>query len=128
MVLHVRDAAGRARALLDEHNYHAGVFHCFSGDRKMAEWAVERGFYISFAGNLTYGDERLADVCQVIPHDRLMVETDAPFLAPQGHRGRRNEPAWVAVVGETLAALHEVPIEVMAEKTSENTRSFYRLP
>ena len=56
-----------------------------------------------------------------------MVETDAPFLAPQGHRGKRNEPAWVAAVGETLATLHDVPVETVAEHTTRNARAFYRL-
>ena len=106
-----------------------GVLHCYSGNLDFARRAMDHGFYVSFSGIVTFKkSEDLRETARGVPLDRLMVETDAPFLAPQGHRGKRNEPAWVSVVGETLAALHDVPVEVMAEKTSENTRNFYRLP
>ena len=72
--------------------------------------------------------EDLRDVARGLPLDRLMVETDAPFLAPEGHRGQRNEPAWVGVVGETLARLHDRPLEDIAEQTTRNARDMYRLP
>jgi len=106
-----------------------GVLHCYSGNLDFARRAMEHGFYVSFSGIVTFkksGDLRAA--AAGVPLDRLMVETDAPFLAPQGHRGRRNEPAWVAVVGETLAQVHDVPVETIAHHTTANARRFYRLP
>jgi TatD DNase family protein len=106
-----------------------GVLHCYSGTLEFARRALDHGFYVSFSGIVTFKkSEALRDTARGIPLDRLMVETDAPFLAPQGHRGRRNEPAWVAVVGETLARVHAVPIETMAARTTENARRLYRLP
>ena len=105
-----------------------GVLHCYSGNLPFAKRAMEHGFYVSFSGIVTFKkSEDLRETARGIPLDRLMIETDAPFLAPQGHRGRRNEPVWVAVVGETLAALHDVPVETIAEQTTANARRFYRL-
>jgi len=127
MVLHVRDAAGRARAILDDHGYHCGVLHCFTGDRKMAEWAVERGYFVSFAGNLTYGDERLADVCRTIPRDRLMVETDAPYLSPEPERGRRNEPTFVRHTVRKMAELLGLTVREVGDLTRENARRCFRI-
>jgi TatD DNase family protein len=106
-----------------------GVLHCYTGSLDFAERAMEHGFYVSFSGILTFkNSSALREVARGIPVDRLMVETDAPFLAPQGHRGRRNEPAWVSVVGQTLAELHRCPVEEIAERTTANARTFYRIP
>lgn len=127
MVLHVRDAASRARSILEEHAYHAGVFHCFAGDHKMAEWAVEQGYYISFAGNLTFGDERLLGVVKTVPRDRLMVETDAPYLTPEPHRGKRNEPAFVEFTVRRLAELLGITPREAADLTRENARRCFRI-
>jgi TatD DNase family protein len=105
-----------------------GVLHCYTGSLEFAERAMEAGFYVSFSGIVTFkGSTELRDVAKAVPLDRLMVETDAPFLAPEGHRGKRNEPAWVPVVGETLAALHDCPVAEIAERTTDNARRFYRL-
>ena len=105
-----------------------GVLHCYSGTLDFARRALEHGFYVSFSGIVTFKkSDALRETARGLPLDRLMIETDAPFLAPQGHRGRRNEPAWVARVGETLAALHDVPLETVAERTTRNARAFYRL-
>ncbi len=106
-----------------------GVLHCYTGTREFAHRALDHGFYVSFSGIVTFKKaEALREVAASLPLDRLMVETDAPFLAPQGHRGSRNEPAWVTVVGAALAALHRVPVDAMAEATRANARRFYRLP
>jgi len=105
-----------------------GVLHCYSGTLDFARRALEHGFYVSFSGIVTFKkSEALRETARGLPLERLMVETDAPFLAPQGHRGRRNEPAWVSVVGETLARLHQLPVEAVAEQTTRNARRFYRL-
>jgi len=106
-----------------------GVLHCYTGSSAFAHRALDQGFYVSFSGIVTFkGSHELREVAKSIPLDRLLVETDAPFLAPEGHRGRRNEPAWVAVVGECLAGLHGVAPEVMAERTARNARTLFRLP
>lgn len=122
MVIHVRDAANRARQMLEEQGYFAGVFHCFSGDAKLAEWVVERGFYVSFAGNLTYADARLTDIVKFVPQDRLMVETDAPYLAPVPHRGKRNEPAFISLTVTKMAEILGLTPQETARLTLENAR------
>jgi TatD DNase family protein len=106
-----------------------GVLHCYTGNLEFAQRAMQERFFVSFSGIVTFkssGD--LREVAKAIPLDRLMVETDAPFLAPEGHRGRRNEPLWVSVVGEVLAELHDCTAEEIAKVTTENTRRFYHLP
>lgn len=106
-----------------------GVLHCYTGTLDFARRALDTGFFISFSGIVTFkGSSELREVAQGVPLDRLMVETDAPFLAPQGHRGKRNEPLWVAVVGETLAQLHGCSVEELAEQTTANARQLFRLP
>ncbi len=105
-----------------------GVLHCYTGTLEFARRAIEVGFFVSFSGILTFKNDRgLRDVARQLPLERLMVETDAPLLAPQGHRGKRNEPAWVSVVGETLAAIHEKPVEEIARITAQNARTLFRL-
>ncbi|MGI9592338.1 MAG: TatD family hydrolase, partial [Myxococcota bacterium] len=98
-----------------------GVLHCYTGTTRFAKQAIEAGFYVSFSGILTFrsaGD--LRDTARALPLERLMVETDAPLLAPQGHRGRRNEPMHVSLVGETLAEVKGLPPEEVARTTSDN--------
>ena len=106
-----------------------GVLHCYTGTLDFARRAMDAGFFVSFSGIVTFkGSSALREVAQGVPLDRLMVETDAPFLAPHGHRGKRNEPLWVCIVGETLARLHGCPAEEIAERTTANTRQLFRLP
>jgi TatD DNase family protein len=106
-----------------------GVLHCYTGTLDFARRAMDAELFVSFSGIVTFkASNALRDVAQAIPLDRLMVETDAPFLAPQGHRGKRNEPLWVAIVGETLAGLHECTVEEIAARTTANTRRLFRLP
>jgi len=106
-----------------------GVLHCYTGSLAFALRAIEHGFYVSFSGIVTFKrSDALRDVARGLPLERLMIETDAPFLAPEGHRGRRNEPAWVPVVGQTLAQLHDVSVEQVATATARNARALYRLP
>jgi TatD DNase family protein len=105
-----------------------GVLHCYTGSWDFARRALDAGFYVSFSGIVTFKrSQDLRDTARQVPLDRLMVETDAPFLAPEGQRGRRNEPAWVGLVGERLAELHGVTAEAMAGATERNARTFYRL-
>jgi TatD DNase family protein len=127
MVVHIRDAANRARSIMDEHGYYAGVLHCFSADKKLAEWAAARGLYVSFCGNVTYGDENVLEVGKTIPRERLMIETDSPYLAPTPHRGERNEPSLLKFTLEkTAAALGMSPAE-LADLTRENALRCFRI-
>jgi TatD DNase family protein len=105
-----------------------GVLHCYTGTLDFARRAIEAGFFVSFSGILTFNNDRgLRDVAKQLPLDRLMVETDAPLLAPQGFRGKRNEPARVSLVGEALAAVHGKPVEEVARITTRNARALFRL-
>jgi len=105
-----------------------GVLHCYTGSLAFAKKSLEEGFYVSFSGIVTFKkSEDLRAVARGLPIERLMVETDAPFLAPEGHRGKRNEPAFVTKVGETLAKLHERDPEEVARITSQNARTLFGL-
>jgi TatD DNase family protein len=130
VVVHTREADDDTGALL-----HAGlggsggVIHCFTGDWAAARRYLDLGLYISLSGVLTFRNaEALRDAAARIPLDRLLVETDAPFLAPVPHRGKRNEPAHVRVTASCLAGLRGVPLERIAEATSANARRALRLP
>jgi TatD DNase family protein len=102
-----------------------GVMHCFGGGWEQARRSLDLGFLISFAGNLTYPKAQpLRDVAARLPLDGVLVETDAPWLAPAPDRGKRNEPAWVARTAQTLAELHSVTVEEIASATTKN---FFRL-
>jgi TatD DNase family protein len=136
LVIHVRPAEGKRDAyeelleIFDREGAEqaGGVIHCFTGDLPFARECLARGFDISFSGILTFknaGD--LRDVARQLPLERLLVETDTPLLAPAPHRGKRNEPAWVARVVETLADLHERPADEVAAATAERARARFRL-
>jgi len=102
-----------------------GIMHCFSGNQQQADRSVAAGFYLSFAGNVTYPKSTtIQDVARVAPADRILVETDAPFLAPGGLRGQRCEPAYTALTGEFVAELRGIPAAQLAEQTTGN---FFRL-
>ncbi len=127
VIVHVRDAANRARSIMDEHGHYAGVLHCFTGDKKLAEWAAEKGLFISFAGNITYGEERLTEIAKAVPRDHLMIETDAPFLAPAPERGKRNEPALLRHTLEKLATMLGITPAETADLTRENALRCFRV-
>ena len=127
MVIHIRDAASRARSIVDEHAYYSGVLHCFSADKKLAEWANEKGLYISFSGNITYGEEHLVDIVRMVPRDHLMVETDAPYLSPMPERGKRNEPALVRLTLDKLAHMLDITPAEAAQLTSDNALRCFRI-
>lgn len=135
LVLHVRDrqgsdAASRAaedalRATPDV----PGVLHCFGGDAGLLAAGLELGWMVSFAGNLTFKNAaRLRQVAREVPIDRLLVETDAPFLAPEPNRGKRNRPGWVVHTARVLAELRGMPADELEARLDDNARRFYRLP
>jgi TatD DNase family protein len=103
-----------------------GVLHTFSGDLPMAERAMDLGFYISISGPVTYHNaRRLPDIVRALPLERLLVETDCPFLAPHPYRGKRNEPAYVRLVAEQVATLKGVSIEELAQATTANAQRLF---
>jgi TatD DNase family protein len=106
----------------------AGVLHCYTGTLDFARRALDAGLLVSFSGILTFQRDRgLREVARALPLDRLLVETDSPLLAPEGLRGRRNEPAHVVRVGAVLAQLHGVPLEAVADATRTSARRLFRL-
>ena len=117
--------------VLEEHWKHTGlggVMHCFGGGWEQARRSLDLGFLISFAGNVTYPKAQgLRDVAARVPPGELLVETDAPWLAPAPDRGKRNEPAWVARTAQVIAGLHEVSSEEIAELTTKNFQRLFRL-
>ncbi len=127
MIVHTRDAKADTLAILKEEQAGevGGVLHCFTEDWAMAKEALDLGMYISISGIVTFRNaEALRDVTRQIPADRLLIETDSPYLAPVPHRGHQNEPAYVADVAKFIAELRGVSTESLAEQTSEN---FFRL-
>jgi TatD DNase family protein len=131
VVVHVREADGAcAEALTSEGVPPAGgVIHCFTGDAAAARRYLDLGLFLSVAGVVTFkAAEALRQAVRTVPRDRLLVETDCPFLAPVPWRGKRNEPAYVARTAEKVAELWETSLEVVGEITSENARRLFRLP
>ena len=107
----------------------AGVFHCFSGSIETAREYLKLGFYISVAGPVTFPKSaKTKEVAQFVPLDRLLIETDSPYLTPQAFRGRRNEPAHVRLVAEEIAALRNLSLTELALATSENARRLFKIP
>ncbi len=128
LVVHTRDAEDDTAEILAREvgkGGVAGVLHCFTGSAKLAEKALDLGFYISISGIVTFKNAKdLQDVAKTIPQDRLLVETDSPFLAPVPHRGQTCEPAFVADTAAFLAELRGEPLDELAEATTAN---FFRL-
>jgi len=131
VVIHTREAEAETIDILQgeyEGAQRRGVFHCFSGSRELAQRAIEIGFMISFSGIVTFKKaDELRAVAKQVPLDRLVIETDCPYLTPIPYRGKRNEPAYVVEVARCLASLHDMNIEDMARITSENFNRFFGL-
>ncbi|HQR02510.1 MAG: TatD family hydrolase [Proteobacteria bacterium] len=127
LIIHTRNAAEDTLRILEEEGARAigGVFHCFTESAEIAERALALNFHISFSGIVTFKNATaLKALVPLIPEDRLLVETDCPYLAPVPHRGKRNEPAYVRHVAEEVARLRDIPLEILAKQTTEN---FFRL-
>ena len=123
VVLHCRDAHAQILALLGEERVAevGGIMHCFSGDVAIARRCLDLGLLISLAGPVTYPNARaLPDVARFVPGDRLVVETDCPFLPPQGYRGKRNEPAYLTITAARVAELRGEPLDDLAARTTAN--------
>jgi len=127
LIIHMRDATDDTLKIMQDEKAEqaGGVMHCFAEDWEVAQRALDLGFYISFSGIVTFKNAlALKEVAKNVPIDRMLVETDSPYLAPVPYRGKPNQPAYVKNVAECIAELRDEPYEIIAEKTTEN---FYRL-
>jgi TatD DNase family protein len=121
VVVHTRDADQDTERILREGGNDRGVLHCFTSTPAMAEFALEIGFLISFSGIVTFAKSQdLAEIARLVPADRILVETDCPYLAPVPHRGKRNEPAFAVDTARFLASLRNVSFDDFASQTSSN--------
>lgn len=132
VIIHCRDAAIAMRDLLSqfiqERGPLRGVMHCWGGTPEETQWFLDLGFYISFSGVVTFKKaEAVQASAQLVPDDRLLIETDCPFLAPVPERGKRNEPSYVRYVAEAIAKLRNVPLETLAQQTTQNACELFHL-
>ena len=125
IVFHNRDSDDDIINTLSEFPNVYGVAHCFSSTYDVAKKLIDMGFYISFSGNLTFKNSHLPDVAKRLPIDRLLVETDSPFLSPIPHRGKTNEPGRARFVADLLARLHNLSINEVAQITTTNAKAIF---
>ena len=128
VIFHNRDADADVLKVLSDFPNVTGVAHCFSSNLETAKAFLDMGYYISFAGNLTFKNSHLPEVAKGLPLDRVLVETDSPYLSPVPYRGKPNEPGRTRFVAEKLAEIHNVSLDVIAKKTSENATALFNLP
>lgn len=131
LVIHTRSSSADTLAILKEEGAGQvrGVFHCFTEDLAVAEQAVALGFHISFSGIISFKNaEGIRDVARALPRERVLIETDSPYLAPVPYRGKLNQPAYVAHVAAQLATLWDLPVEEVAAITRCNTQRLFALP
>ena len=130
VVVHTREAENDTRAMVREAASAGvrGVLHCYTGSVGLAEIALEGGWYVSFSGIVTFKKWTDEALLRLVPEDRLLAESDSPYLAPVPHRGKRNEPAWVSFTVARLALAREVDTAALGARTVENARRLFRLP
>ena len=130
LIIHTRDAGTDTLRIMREEGADqvGGVMHCFTETLEVAKTAMEMNFYISFSGIVTFKNAAgLKEVAKAVPLDRMLVETDSPYLAPVPQRGKTNEPGWVRFVAEEIARLRGIPLEAVAEATSANFFQLFKL-
>jgi TatD DNase family protein len=130
LIVHCRDAFDDVMAMLDgEGTPDRVVFHCFTGGPEMARKVVEAGYMLSFSGNVTFMNApQQRNTCEIVPLDRIVLETDSPFLTPHPYRGQTNKPGRVAITAQTVAEVHDVTPEHVAQVTTANAIRTFRLP
>ena len=132
IIVHDREAHDDVMSMLRQwvrESYQpVGVMHCFSGDLAMAQEVIEMGFYVSIPGPVTFTNaHRLPELVRALPLERLLIETDCPYLTPHPYRGKRNEPAYVRLVAEAIAQIRGIPLEQVARITTANARALFGL-
>jgi len=126
-IVHNRQAYDAVFEILNTENYWLGVMHCFSENAEAIRHLTAMGLHISFTGNATYSNEKTERAVLAVPIDRLMIETDAPFILPKGASGRNNEPAFLPVIAERIAMIRKTTPEIIAGSTTINALNFFRL-
>lgn len=127
-IVHEREAHEDGMAVVREFSDVTGVFHCYSGSAEMAKQLVDKGWYIGFTGVLTFKNARKAiETAQAIPLERIVLETDCPYMAPEPFRGKRNDPGYLFRMAEKLAEIRNLPVEQIHEITTENGKRLYRI-
>ena len=128
VIVHERDAHEDGMAIVREFSDVKGVFHCYSGSAEMARQLVDLGWYIGFTGVLTFKNARKAiETAQSIPIDRIVLETDCPYMAPVPHRGKRNDPGYLCHMAEKLAQIRGLSVEEIHQITTQNGKKLYRI-
>lgn len=127
VILHVRKSFPEIFKILAEEGVSKGVFHCFSGGYKEGQKAVEMGFYVSFAGSITYGSTKLEKALRSIPLERVLIETDCPYLAPEPYKGERNEPSYIMYTAEKMAEVLGIPVKKLADITFKNALNAFSI-
>ena len=131
VIVHTRSAREDTLTILKEEKVHdcGGVLHCFTEDKETAMALLDLGMYISFSGIVTFRNaEQIREAARIVPLDRILVETDSPYLAPVPHRGKENQPAYVRDVAEYMAVLKGVSIEELAQQTTRNFATLFQIP
>ncbi len=129
LILHTRDSFNETYDIIarNQHENLTGIFHCFSGTLEEAKKVIDLNFYLGIGGVSTFKNGGLDKVLPEVPLERIVLETDCPYLAPVPHRGKRNEPAYVKLIAEKVAQLKNISVEELAEKTTENARKLFNL-
>ena len=128
VIVHEREAHEDGIRVVEEFPEVTGVFHCYSGSAEMARGLVSRGWYIGFTGVLTFKNARKAvEVAQSIPMERIVLETDCPYMSPEPYRGKRNDPSRLCYMAQKLAQLRDLPLEEVEQITVENGKRLYRI-
>ena len=126
VIVHEREAHGDAMDIVRRHPDVRGVFHCFSGSKELALWLVERGWYIGFTGVVTFKNARRAvEAVQALPLDRILIETDCPYMAPEPYRGRRNDSRYVSLVAAKIAEIRGLTPDEAGNITTENAKRLF---
>jgi len=127
VVIHDRDAHAEVLEILKNENISNGVLHCYSGSAEMAKIVLDMGFYISFGGVLTFKNARIAvEALKAVPIERLLIETDCPYLSPEPHRGKRNSSEYMPLIAEKVAEIKRTSIEDVCNITAGNTRRLFK--
>jgi TatD DNase family protein len=132
IIIHARQSAKEMTEILSDwvkkpHTEPPGVIHCFSENVSVAKNYLEMGFYLAFGGYISYPNSRASEVIKTIPENKLLVETDCPFLPPQNYRGKRNEPSYIKLTVETLAGILGISAEAVAQQTTVNAKRLFKL-
>ena len=126
VIVHMREAAEDAMTIVKRHPDLRGVFHCFSGSKELAKWFTDRGWYLGFTGVVTFKNARKAlEAVQTAPLDRILIETDCPYMAPEPHRGRRNDSRLVPLVAAKIAELKGITPEEAGIQTVQNAKTLF---